>query len=180
MHGLTFMAYDTDRPTMPGLRSSRPNTANSEANKIMQLPTNSSRMASHLKHIKHYYTVKKQKRNIRLEEVIQFTKSCNIHLYNYMHARTNACMHAYNSGTLAHTHTHHISHTYTTHIIVTHTPHTTVTHTTIQSHKHYTIHSHKHNFTVTYNIQSHTHTTQSCIQPHTHTHTHTHTHMHTQ
>ena len=92
MHGLTFMAYDTERPTMPGLRSSRPNTAKSEANKIMQLPTNSSRMASHLKHIKHYYTVKKQKRNIRLEEVIQFTKSCNIHLYNYMHARTNACI----------------------------------------------------------------------------------------
>ena len=46
---LTLSAYVTDRPTMPALKWSRLRTAKSAAKNTMQLPTNSSRTASHLK-----------------------------------------------------------------------------------------------------------------------------------
>jgi len=42
------MAYDTDKPTIPGSIESRAATANTAAKNIMQLPMNSSRNANHL------------------------------------------------------------------------------------------------------------------------------------
>lgn len=45
---LTCSEYDTDRPTKPALRLCLEITANRAANRTMQLPTHSSRTASHL------------------------------------------------------------------------------------------------------------------------------------
>lgn len=45
---LTCNEYDTERPTKPALRLCREITANRVANRTIQLPTHSSRTASHL------------------------------------------------------------------------------------------------------------------------------------
>ena len=48
---LTLRAYDIDNPTIPGDRESLAMTANKAAKNTIQLPTNSSRTANHLKYI---------------------------------------------------------------------------------------------------------------------------------
>lgn len=48
MSHFTWSAYDTDRPTRPGLRVSFPITAKRAANNTMQFPMNSIRTPSHL------------------------------------------------------------------------------------------------------------------------------------
>ena len=45
---LTLRAYEMDKPTIPAVRESLAITANRQAKNMIQLPTNSSRMANHL------------------------------------------------------------------------------------------------------------------------------------